>query len=610
MIDAFDIAYTGPLEIAATDLRLHPMRFVVRLRDGLPAGGTIRLVIGPFRALLEEMHESNWRLDRVSCDTGALRVISGAPADFWAVGEAGLPDRKADFVLAEVEASAPLPGGAAAVFEFHGRIGHRGHAPLTGWVSAEVASPGAQYELSGKTVLISRVPDSATRVEARLRCASAPDGTIEARIFRTDAFFNVCNDSEGVVRLRGVGFSGAPECVAWSMARRGRILLKGLHPTGEGVARLFLHDEKTGSEAASNAVLPDMHKDFRHYFGAIHFHTEHSSDGGRPLFQAYEYARDVLGLDVCGAADHHPVRTWPEYLTTNEAFNQEGEFVTLPAWESDCGSWGGHINIYLREPSAGPSPKWPLHSRESRKWDLPYDRQVVFGPHGTNIGDGHHFNWPLPEDFSDRLRIVEMVQARGCSETNEADAAWGINPDAEGDGSVREALSLGHRLAFVGGTDNHSGFPSRAGEVATEGYNGLTAFMAPELSREAIFESLSGRRTYATSGVPILCEFALNGVLMGGEMTVTPGADLQLAAAAYGTAQIRRVELISGGACIEEWAGNGLDFAVQTVLSAPEAGTHYFYMRVLQDDGHRAWTSPVWILVEDAATELKSQESP
>ncbi len=46
-------------------------------------------------------------------------------------------------------------------------------------------------------------------------------------------------------------------------------------------------------------------------------------------------------------------------------------------------------------------------------------------------------------------------------------------------GSVQTALMRGHRLGFVGGTDNHTGWPSRLAGVP--GYGGLTAIQSPRL---------------------------------------------------------------------------------------------------------------------------------
>jgi hypothetical protein len=60
------------------------------------------------------------------------------------------------------------------------------------------------------------------------------------------------------------------------------------------------------------------------------------------------------------------------------------------------------------------------------------------------------------------------------------------------------------------------------------------------------------RRTYATSGVPIRCHFAVNGDVMGSEATIASGEDATFDAQLYGTAPIERVEIISDGDCV--WA--------------------------------------------------------
>jgi hypothetical protein len=71
---------------------------------------------------------------------------------------------------------------------------------------------------------------------------------------------------------------------------------------------------------------------------------------------------------------------------------------------------------------------------------------------------------------------VSMAQTRGCFETEETDERWRIYNGGLG-GSARTALMRGYQLGFIGGTDNHCGWPTRQGV----GYCGLTAVQAANL---------------------------------------------------------------------------------------------------------------------------------
>ena len=198
------------------------------------------------------------------------------------------------------------------------------------------------------------------------------------------------------------------------------------------------------------------------------------------------------------------------------------------------------------------------------------------------------YDWSVS---SKRVRLVEMVQGRGSMETDWADQYWGV--DAASDtSSVRAALRRGHRVGFVAGTDNHLGFPVQVGGQ----YIGLTAFLASDLTRDGVWSAMDQRRTYATSGMPIVCDFTINGERLGGELQLERGEPVSFDAVLHGTAPIEVVEIVSNDATIWQAHPGGWDAEFKDVeLSAALRTSAYYYLRLRQVDGHRAWLSPVWI---------------
>lgn len=63
----------------------------------------------------------------------------------------------------------------------------------------------------------------------------------------------------------------------------------------------------------------------------------------------------------------------------------------------------------------------------------------------------------------------------------------------------------------------------------------------------------------------------------------------------HGTAPIERVEIISADNTVWESEPGSLDVELEGSLPAPEGAWAYYYLRLRQEDGHRAWLSPVWI---------------
>jgi hypothetical protein len=124
----------------------------------------------------------------------------------------------------------------------------------------------------------------------------------------------------------------------------------------------------------------------------------------------------------------------------------------------------------------------------------------------------------------------------------------------------------------------------------------MTGFLAAELTREAIWLAMENRRTYATSGMPIVCVFMVNDTLMGGEHPLAPGEGVRFSARLHGTAPIEVVEVISGRQCVWRDTPDTWDVILDDVsLPAPEGEWASYYLRLRQADGYRAWASPVWV---------------
>jgi hypothetical protein len=120
--------------------------------------------------------------------------------------------------------------------------------------------------------------------------------------------------------------------------------------------------------------------------------------------------------------------------------------------------------------------------------------------------------------------VVEIASEHGSSECDTRVATegcdWRFSTDHhEDDGSIQYMLQMGHRLGFVGGTDNHMDEPGRvaggAGQVrdlqAAEGApqpwhdqytNGTVTgaiYTGARFDRAALFDALEARHTFAAS---------------------------------------------------------------------------------------------------------------
>ena len=601
----FRTSYDGPTTFVATDREPHAARVIVECADGLAAGSDVRVSISTFHTI---DYRSSLTGLHVEGGEGKVVLGHGVPRGWTEMTRGGVGPAGGGIVgrpvgevyLTTVQVRKSLSPGTRIVFSYELLLSE--HAGLGGDLFVGVREPlSDSFSRVGDPIPLSISPGRPARLEARISPTPDEEGTSRATLFVTDELLNPVKDFETEVTLKGNGVEGLPDAVRIGGSEA--TVVEGLRVVGPGPVRLQAQ-AVDGFEATTPPALSEAMGEDRHFFGAIHFHTRLSVDGDRDPRAAFAYARDVLNLDVIALGDHAPPSPyWDEAMELNEAFDKPGRFVTLPSWESS--TTYGHANVYLRSADVDGGPwHWdPDRCPSAVSWDP----GVVVVPHHTNQGTpmasgksrellskGEYwgsYDWTLPNE---RVRLVEMVQNRGCFEADLPDEYWDI-VGAGSRAAVRDAMRMGWRLGFVAGTDNHKGYPTQDNPPPGGAYAGLTCFRAPELTRDAIWQAMDQRRTYATSGVPIVADFSVNGIASGGEGALA-GNDVSFAATLYGTAPIEVVEVVSAGTTVWQSRPGKLDVELADSLPAPhDEGGAYYYLRLRQADGHRAWLSPVWL---------------
>jgi hypothetical protein len=213
----------------------------------------------------------------------------------------------------------------------------------------------------------------------------------------------------------------------------------------------------------------------------------------------------------------------------------------------------------------------------------------------------HHplvwMNWDCYDEQLDRL--VEVYSCWGSSEYPGNDMWDKASPKGQ---SVVEALSRGYKLGFVGGSDSHTGYVGRS-LAGADRYRfcchkaGYTAVFAEELSREAIFDALKSKYCYATTGARIIVSFLVDKCRMGLEVSPEKKKEkhtVQFSVA--GTDKICLIEIIRDGSVVYKTEPYK-DAVCDEWIDTSEQGIYakYYYLRVTQVDGNRAWASPVWV---------------
>jgi len=405
------------------------------------------------------------------------------------------------------------------------------------------------------------------------------------------------------------------------------------------------------------------------YWGDIHVHhgyTYETADGYLEDLN-HTYARDVVGLDVVAESQKaagleiDEEALWAELQNNCGAYTVENEYLVLLGWEW-MGKFAtfvtgersiGHHNIYY-DTCDGP---YGTHDTEVM---LSLDGQLgiwtwldlVQSLHGINAVTvphamrytGHNYKFvnheyqTLAEIYSEwgdnsiwderpidtgsadtagtesgSTDSKKKKDARARSlRTGEPVDTGNIGPDETmslpaDDGSTQDLLSRGLRVGWIAASDNHDGW---MGNPRAEGNapSGLGAYIAPTLTRSAIFDSMKARRTYATTGHRPILRFWVE---EGGEVAALQGSEIVAKAPIFkwayhgtGEGQILRLYRIT----IEE--GESWERMSDLVHMTPDVPNASFiadwdgknneawWIEVQQDDGYKAWSSPIWLTAD------------
>ena len=317
----------------------------------------------------------------------------------------------------------------------------------------------------------------------------------------------------------------------------------GARLTGEGPYRLRLEDP-AGLVSLSPPILPKASDDpYSLFWGDIHGQTR-STVGTGTVEEYFRFARDKAGVDIAAwQGNDFRVRKedWAEVVRECKAFNEPGRFVTLLGYEwSGTRAGGGDYNIYYagdegtihRSSHAGvddlsdvADDRFPI----SALWETFRGRKDVMSV--AHVG-GRACNL----DFFDPefVHLAEIHSHHGAFE-------W----------FAEEVLARGFRVGFIGGSDDHTGrqglvYPNRRSNnvVTFDVKGGLMGLYATELTREAVWEAMRARRTYATNGERIYLNTSCGEALMGEAVEAEGSPTIKVEV--HGTAPLLDVELKRG----------------------------------------------------------------
>jgi len=316
------------------------------------------------------------------------------------------------------------------------------------------------------------------------------------------------------------------------------------------------------------------------YFGNLHSHTSYSDGVGTPAI-AFAYARDIAGIDFLAITDHIGGDTswclsegeYADILFQANACTQDNVFIAIAGQE-----WVGrdpingaynHINVYEAD-HVLTAPTYDLDSFYNElqssgstatfchPYDLSYNN-YAYSPMADSGVNGVEVRYDEEE-----LKYIKMLNA-----------GWYVGVDGPQD---NHTANWGQRLRW-------------------------TVVLAPSLTKENILDAMRNHRTYATWDRNIELIFKAEGHWMGESFNHLDNILFEISVNDPDMGDfLGKIGLYQNGTLIKSITVDSISYTWTPEITPPNGKNNYF-IKIIQQDGQKVWSSPIWV---DCATNLPS----
>ena len=314
-----------------------------------------------------------------------------------------------------------------------------------------------------------------------------------------DRWGNPSDQADGELELQGDGVEGLRP-VRFRPGERAHGV-EGLRFTEPGVHEVVaLH---LGEVVATWRVRVTPSEGGRTFWGDLHGQSGETV-GINTAESYFTFARDLAFLDATshqGNAFQISGPLWDQLNALTARFHAPGRFVTFPGYEwSGNTAVGGDRNVYFR--SEGRPIRRSSHALLLDRSDTDTDCTTAAMLFEALAGEDAVAYAHVGGRWADLRQAHDGRTERAV----EIHSAWGTF-----EWLLHDAFALGHRVGVVANSDGHKGRPGASwpGAATFGAIGGLTAFEAPELTRDALFDAIRHRRTVGTSGARLDLDVAV-----------------------------------------------------------------------------------------------------
>jgi hypothetical protein len=322
--------------------------------------------------------------------------------------------------------------------------------------------------------------------------------------------------------------------------------------------------------------------------------------GDGSLWDFYRYALDAANLDFSTVTDHQGGATsysWWKTQKSSDLFRVPGRLQTLYAYERSVVYPNGHRNMVFTQrgvpilpidPAEQTGPDTPGTKRSSeavlpylREYDGIAFRHTTATDQGTDWADHNNELEPMVEIYQGHRLAYEH---EGAPKTATAEKLYTQRSGYRPAGFFWNALAKGYRMGIEASSDHCSTHIS------------YSCILVSGDSKQDLVDAMRLRHTYGATD-NIVCDFRAR----AGSREYLQGDDFSTAGTygltvnVIGTGTIKRIDVIHNESYAYTVTPSAKTAQFSYTDAHPANGENRYYVRVEQEDGNFAWSSPIWV---------------
>lgn len=322
-----------------------------------------------------------------------------------------------------------------------------------------------------------------------------------------DAWGNPSDQVERTLHLNadGLAVSGLPDRLSIAKGTFAAVA-EGLVVGHAGETVIVVNDGQGRALCCSNpirAIADDQGGALVAYWGDTHGQSNETL-GTNTAREYFLFGRDKAFLDVMGhqGNDFQITGTfWKELNRLTAELDEPGRFVCIPGYEWSANTAvGGDRNVHYRR--EGETIHRSSHAQIADPSDMVDEEADAHTAHEL-FDKLNGKDCVVMAHVGGRYADITFAHDEELESAVEVHSDWGTF-----EWIIWDALDKGYRVGIVGNSDGHKGRPgaSYPGASFFGSQGGLTCFLAAQLDRDHIFDSMRRRHHFATTGNRLLLD--------------------------------------------------------------------------------------------------------